>query len=149
MSWLNETQELKYSQSFSSDEEDTPSKPDESNDVILDLAETQELEYPSSNNSDSELTSEDESSISDESQPDYSNLKGYDFEPECDPRPVSPSSDEGANTEDRNDSRVGNRDWCVCGKCEAMKSATESLCCKDTNEVPEEFYEGMHLKLIV
>ena len=84
------------------------------------------------------LTSESVSLESDVSQPDLSNLKGYDFEPECDPRPVSPSSDEEEDETNSADSRIGNRDWCVCGKCEAMENSIESLCCKDTNEVPED-----------
>ena len=33
--------------------------------------------------------------------------------------------------------------WCVCGgKCRPMESYTESLCCCETNEVPDEYFEG-------
>ena len=39
--------------------------------------------------------------------------------------------------------RIGNNDWCVCGKkCRAMQTYTESLCCQETNESPENFYNG-------
>ena len=149
--------------SFSSDEENPQEEkfvPDEENFVpnvneenyqgkFVDLSNTEELQYPpsepppSSNESSSsseESTASEEST--DESESDLSNLKGYDFEPVCDPRPISPSTDEGELDEDTSDSRIGNRDWCVCGKCEAMESSIESLCCKDTNEVPEELFEG-------
>ena len=166
MSWLNETQELKYSMDFSSDEENpqeekfvSEESPLEENFVsneenhqekFVDLSNTEELQYPQSDpppSSESNESSSEESTASeestDESEPDLSNLKGYDFEPVCDPRPVSHSTDEGELDEDTSDSRIGNRDWCVCGKCEAMESSIEeSLCCKDTNEVPEELFEG-------
>ena len=52
------------------------------------------------------------------------------------------SSDE--ESEDSSDSepenrRIGNNDWCVCGKkCKAMETYTESLYCQETNEIPEQ-----------
>ena len=33
--------------------------------------------------------------------------------------------------------------WCVCGKCRPMQTFTESLCCRDTNEVPDDLFEGL------
>ena len=36
--------------------------------------------------------------------------------------------------------RIGNITWC---KCFAMETNTESLCCYDTNEVPDVLFEGM------
>ena len=38
--------------------------------------------------------------------------------------------------------RIGNTDWCQCGECKPMATYMESLCCQNTNEVPEELFEG-------
>ena len=44
---------------------------------------------------------------------------------------------------DAENERIGNNDWCVCGKkCRAMQTYTESYCCQDTNEIPEDFFKG-------
>ena len=40
--------------------------------------------------------------------------------------------------------RIGNIDWCVCSKtCEAMMTETESLCCKEENDIPDELFKGI------
>lgn len=140
MSALKESQELEYSVDLSSPEAtDSYSDEETAGSRLFDnLAETQELEY--SINLSSEASSPVESE-SDEYEPtDLANLKGYDFEPVCEPRPVSPSSGEESGLDEK--SRIGNTDWCKCGKCRPMETETESLCCQDTNEVPEEFFEG-------
>ena len=33
-------------------------------------------------------------------------------------------------------------DWCLCGRCAEMETYTESLCCKETNEISEEYFQG-------
>ena len=38
--------------------------------------------------------------------------------------------------------RIGNSDWCLCGSCRAMETSSESLCCKDTNDIPHDHFEG-------
>ena len=40
--------------------------------------------------------------------------------------------------------RVGNIDWCLCKCCKPMESEAESLCCRETNEFPEESFQGMY-----
>ena len=33
-------------------------------------------------------------------------------------------------------SQIGNTSWCQCGKCDAIETEGESLCCQVTNEIP-------------
>lgn len=40
-------------------------------------------------------------------------------------------------------SRVGNLNWCFCGCCKQMDSEAESLCCQETNEIPDNLFQGM------
>ena len=107
---------------------------------------TEELVYPESTSqsetSDCE-TSDSETNESEESVEkqlsgilDISGLKPYDFEPEI------PFVEEEVNEESKKTTRVGNVDWCTCRECKAMDTDTESLCCLDTNEVPDEHFEG-------
>ena len=76
--------------------------------------DTQELKYPSS---DEENYSDD--TDSDQSLPDLTNLKAFDFEPTCAPREIQSSDEESEN--DKN--RIGNVTWCRCGKCQPMETA--------------------------
>ena len=39
----------------------------------------------------------------------------------------------------------GNLDWCLCGKCNAMSTNDESLCCRGKNEVQDEILSGNFL----
>ena len=95
-------------------------------------------------------------SSSEESLPDsLSNLKPYDWEPRCSASEVdelmkkqsSNSKTEDSSDKDAEDKRIGNTDWCRCGCCRPMGTYTESLCGAETNEVPEECFEGMYIKL--
>ncbi|XP_066922307.1 P2X purinoceptor 7-like [Clytia hemisphaerica] len=95
---------------------------------------TQELEYPSS------FSSPCTSSDNECSLPDLNSLKPYDFEPEI--PSVSEEEEIDQPSENKSKSRIGNTDWCECGECRPMDTETESLCCLDTNEVPEEYFEG-------
>ena len=38
-------------------------------------------------------------------------------------------------------SRKGNNNLCACGHCRAMEAETQSFCCRDTNEVPDNYFE--------
>ena len=97
------------------------------------------------------MSSSEQSSSSEsdnDSIPDVHKLQPYDLEPEI------ASSDVSMTTSDKNTSssdseiadysRIGNTSWCSCGKCFPMSTYTESLCCRDTNEVPDEYFEGNH-----
>ena len=80
---------------------------------------------------------------SDESFPDITKLKPYDHEPVCLPRSDDDLEDIGGDKQAKDTSRIGNTDWCLCGKYKSMETYSESLCCLDTNEVPEELFEGI------
>ena len=41
--------------------------------------------------------------------------------------------------------RKGDLDCCVCGKCKAMSTNAESLCCRKKNEVSDEILNGNFL----
>ena len=98
-----------------------------------------ESEEYSSENSDSQSSGE-------EFLPDLNKLKPYDLEPM-----ISGDSEEhfDDNTSDDSDEeeqrRIGNINWCQCGRCQPMFTYTESLCCQETNEVPEELFEGFEI----
>ena len=87
-----------------------------------------------------DISSSSENSDND-SIPDIGLLKPYDHE-------LRRSFDEGSISDDSStctDSetlRIGNTDWCLCGRCVPMETYTESLCCKETNEIPEKYFEG-------
>ena len=108
---------------------------------------TQELKYSSNSSSDSsdnELTSEEESDLTHDSIPDLAVLKPYDHEPVCESALVIHVSEESSESESETEeqARIGNINWCKCGNCKPMKTYAESLCCQDTNEVPEENFAG-------
>ena len=78
--------------------------------------------------------------------PDLNHLKPFDMEPK---RKVdywegdfSIESERSSDSETEYE-RVGNIEWCDCGKrCQPMETYTESLCCQDTNEIPEHMFAG-------
>ena len=55
---------------------------------------------------------------------------------------LHPPLDSSTCSTDSETLRIGNTDWCLCGRCAPMETHTESLCCKETNEIPEEYFEG-------
>ena len=71
------------------------------------------------------------------------NLKPYDFEPACPPR-IEFLSDHDVD-EEITDGRNGNTNWCLCGHCQAMGTEAESLCCRDTNDIPDNYFEEKSL----
>lgn len=95
-------------------------------------------------NSNTQSSSEEnnELSSSDESLHDLTKLKPYDLEPIYSDVASSSSDSERVDSEEEEQSRIGNTSWCECGNCRAMKTYTESYCCRDTNEIPDEYFEG-------
>ena len=95
-----------------------------------------------SNDELSDISSSAESSDND-SILDIALLKPYDHEPR------RTSFDEGSLSDDNSTCstesetlRIGNTDWGLCRRCTPMESCTETLCCKETNEIAEEYFEG-------
>ena len=74
------------------------------------------------------------------------NLKPYDMEPrrKCEHGEVEFTSQSNSSSDNETEQeRIGNIDWCDCGKnCRAMETHTESLCCQDTNEIQEHLFTG-------
>ena len=84
------------------------------------------------------------------------------FEPTADPG--NDASDENENDDDDDDEddedeevehlnstseetmqeRVGNKNWCTCGECQAMEFHDESICCQEQESIPDQRYEGVH-----
>ena len=135
---LNSTQELKYSIDLS-----LPGEGTSENENSFDLNATEELTY-SIDLSSSEDKSESESSDSDVSIPYFSLLKPYDHEPIRKlSRSPSPSSESSSSDEEITEqTRIGNTKWCQCSNCMPMETYEESLCCRDTNDVPDDYFKG-------
>ena len=162
---LEDTEELEYSVDLSSSDYDffESEELEYSVDLSDDFSDSKDVssEEESFMSTNENLLSD--SSFSDDSMPD--GLKPFDFEPICSAQECS-SSDDGVLDEDdldRSDEnspenqdnlekengpeldakqRKGNTDWCLCGKCKAMETERESLCCLDTNEIPDDYFEG-------
>ena len=79
----------------------------------------------------------EEETSSDESLLDV--LKPFDFESVCSPRKDLIIKSQ-QSSEDGEQVRKGNTDWCLCGCCKVMETEAESFCCRDTNKVPD--FEG-------
>ncbi|XP_066922098.1 uncharacterized protein [Clytia hemisphaerica] len=160
---LEDTEQLQYSVDLS-DDGDFNDSPDLEY-SISDLSEkclSSEDEYTPDNTpnepgpsptskteqSDLESSSSSDESSSDESMPD--GLRPFDFEPVCSAQEMSCSEDEisgkesiaSNNSNDEQKPRKGNTDWCLCGSCKVMETEVESLCCLDTNEIKDDYFEG-------
>ena len=96
-----------------------------------------------SSNSSFSDSSNSSDSVSDISLPDVTKLKPYDFEPEASSSEEDNIDISNDDSSDEEKSRIGNVDWCVCGKCRPMQTFTERLCCRDTNEVADDLFEGL------
>ena len=48
-------------------------------------------------------------------------------------------------TKDAEKGRKRNVDWCLCGKCKAMSTNAESLCCREKNEISDEILNSNFL----
>ncbi|XP_057296362.1 uncharacterized protein LOC130625322 [Hydractinia symbiolongicarpus] len=89
----------------------------------------------------------DSSSNEDENDdiPDLSTLRPFNFEPEFSLEELNKLGTCSSESDEEEDevSRIGNNNWCQCGgHCRAMESYSESLCCRDTNEIPDNHFEG-------
>ena len=62
--------------------------------------------------------------------------KKNDLEPRIPSSEVSSASSSDTDEPEELE-RIGNINWCNCDRCFAMETNTESLCCRDTNEVPD------------
>ena len=84
------------------------------------------------------------SSPDDEIDVDTGALRPFNFEPNItDKGSVSSSSNSGSSEQDEgNNLRIGNNIWCSCGHCKPTQISAESLCCRDTSEVPDEKFDG-------
>ena len=70
-------------------------------------------------------------------------LKPYDMEPTRSSPDLSSSSSSDNGDEIVEIERTNNTNWCKCGGfCRAMKTNCESLCCRDTNEIPDEYFKA-------
>ena len=130
-----DTQELEYSLDLdSSCENDDNSS--ESSKFPEDFLDTQEL----SDSVDLADSSESDQSESDESIPDLCLLKPYDFESLV--KKIPNNTD--LQTTEATSKSIGNTNWCHCALCQPMESEAKSLCCLDTNEVPDDYFEGYY-----
>ena len=65
------------------------------------------------------------------------------FEPLC---TIGSSSEEeeeeykDANENEIENERIGNTSYCLCGECRCMESREESVCCKEIDAIPDEFF---------
>ena len=150
-----DTDELEYSNQFSSCSDEPTC---EFKDKEWDRFETQELQYSddrslsctSKNNYEGTASDESyqnesssEETSTDDSFPDA--LKPFAFEPMCSPRKtyeVSSSESSSGDEENIENQRKYNTKWCLCNKCMPMNAEVESLCCRDTNDIPDNYFQG-------
>ena len=118
---------------FSSENDDNSS---ESSKFQEDFLSIQELSY----SADLSDLSESDQSESDKNMPDLCLLKPYDFEPLL----KKTTNNTDLQTTQATTKRIGNTNWCQCGLCQPMESDTESLCCLDTNDAPDDYFEGYY-----
>ena len=95
--------------------------------------------------------SSNEDSLSSESDndsfTDINKLKPYDLESEIASSELSSTNSghdisSSSDSEKDDDSRIGNTSWCFCGgECLPVSTYAESLCCLDTNEIPDDYFE--------
>ena len=84
--------------------------------------------------------SESDQSEGDESIPDLCLLKPYDSESLV--KRIPNNTD--LQTTETTTKRIGNTNWRQCGLCQPMESEAESLCCLNTNEVPDDYFKGYY-----
>ena len=91
-------------------------------------------------------------STSEDEIPELSSITSYSFEPIRKlSRSLSLSSTSNASMDgekQEQSSRIGNTSWYQCGKCYAVETEGVSLCCQDTNDIPEKFFRGMYFSIV-
>ena len=100
--------------------------------------------------SDSSLLSNEASLSSSDSLDSFSNfvkLKPYDFDPTVSDNENTDGevSSSPMQTKETEKERKGNLDWCLCGKCKAMSTNAEILCCREKKELSDEILNGNFL----
>ena len=71
------------------------------------------------------------------------------MEPRIELGEISSSDEEIEEYGAQMNNRIGNSNWCVCGGiCKPMETYTESLCCRETNEIPKDFFKGEILTFV-
>lgn len=86
------------------------------------------------------LSSDEENTV-----PDISALKSFSFEPEMslEEQDKFLSSNHEDEVIQKEGNRIGNNNWCKWGgHCRPMSLFSESLCCKDNNEIPDDYFES-------
>ena len=86
----------------------------------------------------------DESDSSENEIPDLGSSKPYEFEPKTN----IDDEEEGTQSKVK---RIGSSEWCECSKpCKPKKTYTESLCCREGNDISERSVfleiESIHLR---
>ena len=99
------------------------------NSPLQESLDTQELTY-------SVHLSSSDSDLSSEGEHESDALQPYDFEPLIKDIPKQKFQ----QTCEPTIKRKGDINWCQCGLCQVMDSEAESLCCLDTNEVPDDYF---------
>lgn len=101
--------------------------------------------------SDSDRSSESEEYLLSGSEVDEDEVDGeeaifgtepYLFEPRRSPQPVQDTEDVVPDVVTPADSRLGNTDWCNCGKCVQMPRTTDCICCKEMPVIKDNMFEG-------
>ena len=67
-------------------------------------------------------------------------LKPADLEPTVSDNEstVGETSSPAMQTKEAEKDRIGNLDWCLCGKSKSMSTNADSLCCHEKNELSDE-----------
>ena len=95
--------------------------------------------------SDIDECSSNSSSSSYVSVPVISSLQPFNFELELskEEQELLPETSDSDCSIKNEESCIGNINWCSCGgHCKPMQTYTESFCCRYTNEIPDELFEG-------
>ena len=89
------------------------------------------------------MSSSSSDSSSEEHFQECLSLKPFDFDPEYSPDEEHEENEE-LTADENGQLRIGNTDLCLCGSSRAIETSSENLCCKDTNDIPDDHFEGIH-----
>ena len=100
------------------------------------------------------MSSNDSSESSSENEQEVG-LTPYMFEPKRTREQLqqymkTKNEEEQQGEEEIKQPRVGHNTWCLCQKnCKEMTTETESLCCRDNNDITDDLFQGFNLFLIL
>lgn len=83
-----------------------------------------------------EMSCSSESEI-DDFDVNVNDLQPYSFEP-----PAEPGQNITTNEQTGQSLRKDNTNWCSCGNCQKMDTEVECKCCRDSDEVPDDYFGG-------